>query len=110
MKALASSPSFILRHAMKPPASRRAFTIVELLVVIALIAILLALFLPMVSRARLAMRRPLCASNLHQIGVLLHAYANENGGEIPAVYGWDEPPGRPSAQFNGMVRPHGGIG
>jgi prepilin-type processing-associated H-X9-DG protein len=42
--------------------------------------------------------------------VLLQAYANENRGEIPAVYGWDGPPGRPSAQFNGMVRPNGGIG
>ena len=96
---------------MKPPApARRAFTIVELLVVIAIIAILIALLIPVISRARLAMRRPLCASNLRQVGLLLHAYANENGGEIPAVYGWDEPPGRPSAQFNGMVRPHAGIG
>ena len=86
------------------------FTLVEVLVVIGIIGILIALLLPMVSRARLAMRRPLCASNLHQVGVLLQAYANENRGEIPAVYGWDEPPGRPSAQFGPMVYPHGGIG
>ena len=96
---------------MKPAdVRRRAFTIVELLVVIAIIAILIALLIPMISRARLAMRRPLCASNLRQVGLLLHAYANENGGEIPAQYGWDEPPGRPSAQFGPMVYPHGGIG
>jgi prepilin-type N-terminal cleavage/methylation domain-containing protein/prepilin-type processing-associated H-X9-DG protein len=95
---------------MEVRTSRRGVTLVEVLVVIGIIAILIALLLPMVSRARLAMRRPLCASNLHQIGVLLQAYANENRGEIPAVYGWDEPPGRPSAQFDAMVYSHGGIG
>jgi hypothetical protein len=85
-------------------------TLVEVLVVIGIIAILIALLLPMVSRARLAMKRPLCASNLHQVGVLLQAYANDNRGEIPAVYGWDEPPGHLSAQISAMVRPYAGMG
>jgi len=92
-------------------AARRAFTQVELLVVIGIIAIVIGLLIPMISHARVAMRRPLCASNLRQIGILLHAYANDNGGEIPAIYaGESAEPRRPTAHFNSMVSRDGGVG
>jgi prepilin-type processing-associated H-X9-DG protein len=68
----------------------RAFTLAELLVVIGVVALLLALLLPALSKARSAARRAACASNLHQVGVAIHAYANEFRGNIP--YGPKAPP------------------
>jgi len=63
---------------------RRAFTLVELLVVIATIAILAALLLPALGRAKESARRTECASHLRQILVAALMYADENDGRLPA--------------------------
>ncbi|MGC9261797.1 MAG: prepilin-type N-terminal cleavage/methylation domain-containing protein, partial [Phycisphaerae bacterium] len=62
---------------------RNAFTLVELLVVISIIALLIALLLPALARARQLAVRIQGASNMRQIGIALHEYANVYRGQYP---------------------------
>ena len=64
---------------------RRAFTLVELLVVIAIIAMLVALLMPALSRARELARRVQCGHNQHQIGNSMSLYINDFRDRYPVV-------------------------
>ncbi len=70
--------------------STRAFTLIELLVVVSIIALLIAILVPGLSAARIASRRLVCLTNLHQAGTGIHAYAHTNRGYIP--FGPKAPP------------------
>jgi prepilin-type N-terminal cleavage/methylation domain-containing protein/prepilin-type processing-associated H-X9-DG protein len=62
---------------------RQGFTLIELLVVTAIVALLAALLMPALASAKLAAGKAGCISNLRQIGIAIHAYADDFNGNIP---------------------------
>jgi type II secretory pathway pseudopilin PulG len=61
----------------------RAFTLIDLLVSLAIVSILIALMLPAISMVRESTRKVVCASNLRQVGLAINMFADDNGGLLP---------------------------
>ena len=78
--------------------TRPAFTLVELLVVLAILAVLAALLLPVLGRAKEEARATVCLGNLHQIGLALQIYVQDNNNKLPVM--WDAPTDPPAAATN----------
>ena len=77
------------------PEPGRAFTVVELLVVISIITILSSMLLPALSRAKGSAQAISCVNNLHQIGIALMTYVQDNNDRLPVCAGY-----LPSQQSN----------
>jgi prepilin-type N-terminal cleavage/methylation domain-containing protein len=72
---------------------KKAFTLIELLVVISIIALLMAILMPTLQKAREQAKRMVCASNVRQIGIAAFAYESTNG-RLPLHYA-ENPGGEP---------------
>jgi prepilin-type N-terminal cleavage/methylation domain-containing protein len=70
----------------------RAFTLIEMLVVISLVALLVALLLPALASAREASRSSICLSNLRQMGIAMTMYREEYRQYIPVMYDLESEP------------------
>jgi prepilin-type N-terminal cleavage/methylation domain-containing protein len=90
-------------------ARRWAFTLVELLVVVAVVGILVALLLPAIQMARESARKTQCANNLKQIGLGVHAYLVDNRAFPPGYISRvlpDHDDGGPGWAWGALIMPY----
>ncbi|MBK8267792.1 MAG: hypothetical protein IPK83_05605 [Planctomycetes bacterium] len=75
-----------MKYGTNTGTGRRAFTLIALLVVIAIIALLISILLPALSNARKVGQATKCGANLHSVGQAAAAYLSENNGVFPPSY------------------------
>src|SRR3989454_1778680 len=88
---------------------KHAFTVIELLVVIALIAILAALLLPGLSRAKETARRTACVSNLRQVNLAIRLYADDYLDSLPVLPDPNPYPNGVGAYYKQLVKGYLGL-
>jgi prepilin-type N-terminal cleavage/methylation domain-containing protein len=86
-----------------------AFTLIELLVVIAIIAILAALLLPALSRAKETARRTACASNLRQVNLAIRLYTEDYSDSLPVLPDLNPYPNGVGAYYKQLVKGYLGL-
>ena len=72
-----------MAKSVSPTKRRSAFTLIELLVVVSIIALLVAILLPALSKAKEHARRAICAAQEKQVMAMVHMYANESDFMLP---------------------------
>jgi prepilin-type N-terminal cleavage/methylation domain-containing protein/prepilin-type processing-associated H-X9-DG protein len=96
--------SVLPRRAQSEPGHPKAFTLVELLVVIGIISVLIAMLLPALNKAREAAQTVSCLSNIRQVMQGLIAYAQDNKGTLPhRYYGGSVSPPISPAEWAGRI-------
>jgi prepilin-type N-terminal cleavage/methylation domain-containing protein len=89
--------------------AKRAFTLVEMLVVITIIAILAGLLLPTLNRAKEDGKRTSCASNLRQVNLAIRFYASDNSDSLPVLPDPNLYPNGVGAYYKQLVKGYLGL-
>src|SRR4051794_39509537 len=89
MKPFESPPVPWVADRLVKPGCVKAFTIIELLIVVAIIAVLAALLLPALAGGKSQARSTYCLNNIRQLGLALHTYAGDHEDAFPANMGAD---------------------
>jgi prepilin-type N-terminal cleavage/methylation domain-containing protein len=83
---------------------KRDFTLIELMVVIAIIAILAALLLPALSRTKETEKQTTCVSNLRQVNLAIHFYADDCSDALPVLPDPNPYPNGVGAYYKQLVK------
>lgn len=84
---------------MRAPTTRRCFTLIELLTVVAIIAVLAGILLPVFAKARAKAQQTNCLSNNRQVATAAMMYVEDHDGRLPSM--WDNTPG--DGQYGGWT-------